>query len=82
MRILELLDDLNVIELNVEVLVDALEDALELDVVFELDGDFVVDEGFEEAVLILLFSTPLSFDNVMIYFGCSGASKGGGERRT
>lgn len=53
MRILELLDDLNVIELNVEVLIDALEDALELDVVFELDGDFVVDEGFEEATLFI-----------------------------
>ena len=50
MRVLELLDDLDVVELDIEVLVDALEDAADLDVVFELDRDLVVDEGFEEAV--------------------------------
>lgn len=48
-RILELLDDGNVIELDVEVLVDALEYAADLDVVFELYSDLVVDESFEEA---------------------------------
>lgn len=48
MRILELLDDLDVIELDVEVLVHALENALELDVVFQLHGDLVVDERLEE----------------------------------
>lgn len=50
MGVLELLDDLDVVELDIEVLVDALEDAADLDVVFELDRDLVVDEGFEEAV--------------------------------
>jgi hypothetical protein len=50
MRVLDLLDDLDVVELDVEVLVDALEDATDLDVVFELDRDLVVDERFEEAV--------------------------------
>jgi hypothetical protein len=47
--VLELLDNLDVVELDVEVLVHALEDALELDVVLELDRDLVVDEGLEEA---------------------------------
>lgn len=48
-RILELVEDGNVVELDVEVLVDALEDAADLDVVLELDRDLLVDEGFEEA---------------------------------
>ena len=49
MGVLELIDNLDVVELDVEVLVDALEDALELNVVLELDGDLVVDESLEEA---------------------------------
>ncbi len=49
MRVLELLYDGNVVELDVEVLVHALERALELDVVLELHGDLVVDERLEEA---------------------------------
>lgn len=49
MGVLELLDNLDIVELDVEVLVHALEDALELDVVLELDRDLVVDEGLEEA---------------------------------
>lgn len=48
MRILELLYYLDVIELDVEVLVHAFQNALELDVVFELYGDFMVDERLEE----------------------------------
>ncbi len=50
MRVLELLDDGDVVELDVEELVHALEGAAELDVVLELDCDFVVDERLEEAV--------------------------------
>ena len=57
MRVLELLEDLDVVELDVEVLVDALEDAADLDVVLELDGDLVVDEGFEEAVVVSMLKT-------------------------
>ena len=53
MRVLDLLEHLDVVELDVEVLVDALEDAADLDVVFELDRDLVVDEGFEEAGVVL-----------------------------
>lgn len=49
MRVLELFDDGNIVELDVEVLIYALERAAEADVVFELDGDLMVDEGFEEA---------------------------------
>lgn len=50
MRVLELLDDLDVVELDVEVLVDALEHAADLDVILQLDRDLMVDEGLEEAV--------------------------------
>lgn len=45
-----LLHDADIVELDVEVLVHALEGAADRDVVLELDGYFVVDEGFEEAV--------------------------------
>jgi len=48
--IFQLLDDGDVLELDVEVLVDALEDAADLNVVLELDCDLMVDEGFEEAI--------------------------------
>lgn len=48
MRVLDLFDHGNVIELDVQVLVDALEGAADLDVVLELDGDLMVDEGLEE----------------------------------
>lgn len=52
-RILELFDDLDVVELDVEELVDALEHAPDLDVVLELDRDLVVDEGFKEAFRVV-----------------------------
>lgn len=48
MGVLELLDNLDIVKLDVEVLVHTLEDALELDVVLELDRDLVVDEGLEK----------------------------------
>jgi hypothetical protein len=50
MRILQFLDNLNVIQLDVQVLVHAFQDALELNVIFELHGDLVVDERLEEAI--------------------------------
>ncbi len=50
MGVLEVLDDTDVVELNVEVLVNALQRAADLDVVLELDRDLVVDERLEEAV--------------------------------
>lgn len=50
MGVLELLDDGDVVELDVEELVDALEGAADRDVILELDRDFVVDERLEEAV--------------------------------
>lgn len=49
MRVLELLDNLNVVELDVEVLIHALEGSLELNIVLELHGDLVVDESLKEA---------------------------------
>jgi hypothetical protein len=45
-----LVDCLCVVEFDVEVLVYALERAADLDFVFEFDGDFVLDERFEETV--------------------------------
>mmetsp|Transcript_5733 Transcript_5733/g.13879 ORF Transcript_5733/g.13879 Transcript_5733/m.13879 type:complete len:201 (-) Transcript_5733:13-615(-) len=41
-------DDRDVVELDVEELVDGVERAAEGEVVFELDGDLLVDEGFEK----------------------------------
>lgn len=49
MWVLDLLDDLDVVQLDVEVLIDALERAPDLDVVLELDRDLVVNERLEEA---------------------------------
>jgi hypothetical protein len=49
MRVLELLDDLDVVQLDVEVLVHALERAPDLDVVLELYRHLVVDERLEKA---------------------------------
>ena len=48
MGILELFDNLDVVQLDVQVLIHALQRALELDVIFQLDGDLVVNQGFEE----------------------------------
>lgn len=42
MRILQFLHHLDIVEFDVEVLVYGLEGALDLDVVLEFDGDFVV----------------------------------------
>jgi hypothetical protein len=52
MGILDLLDDADVLQLDVEVLVDALERAPDLYVVLELDCDLMVDQGLEEAVKV------------------------------
>lgn len=48
MGVFQLLYHRNVIELDVEVLIYALERAFELDVVFELNRDFMVNKGFEK----------------------------------
>ena len=50
MRILQLLQHLDIIQLDVQELVDGFEGAFNGDVVFEFDGDLVVDKGFEETV--------------------------------
>lgn len=49
MRVLELLNDLYVVQLDVEVLVDALQCATDLNVVLKLNSYFVVDERLKEA---------------------------------
>jgi hypothetical protein len=50
MRVLHLIEHLHILQLDVQVLIDALERSADRDVVFQFYGDFVVDEGFEEAV--------------------------------
>ena len=55
MGILELLNDGDVLELDVEVLVYALEDAADLDIILELDRYLVVNEGLEEAGMRKVF---------------------------
>ena len=50
MRILQLIHNLHVFQPNIEELIHGFEAAADSDTIFELDGYFVVDEGFEEAV--------------------------------
>lgn len=49
MWVLELVENGDVVQFDVQVLIHALQCAADGNIVFELDGDFVVDEGFEEA---------------------------------
>lgn len=51
MRPPNLIHRLRVIQLDVEVLIDALQRPADLDFVLELHGDFVLDEGFEETAV-------------------------------
>jgi hypothetical protein len=51
MRPPHLIHGLSIIQLNIEVLIHALESTADLDFVLELDGDFVLDERFEETAL-------------------------------
>lgn len=48
-RVLHLFHYLDIFQLDVEVLIHALEYAFKLYVVLELDGDLVVDQSLEEA---------------------------------
>jgi hypothetical protein len=48
-RVFQLLNYLDIIQLDVQVLVHALQRSTDLDVVLELNGDLMVDEGLEEA---------------------------------
>lgn len=73
MRVLQVVDDTDVVQLDVEVLVDALERAADLDVVLELDGDLVVDQGLEEAA---------SGVSAFRGRGKPGGGGGGGDERT
>jgi hypothetical protein len=50
MRILYLLNDTNIIQLDIQVLIHTLQRPPDLDVVLQLDRNFVVHEGFEETI--------------------------------
>ena len=54
MRPPQLIHRFCIVQLDVQVLVHALECAADLDFVLEFDGDFVLDERFEEAIALLL----------------------------
>jgi hypothetical protein len=56
----QLVHGLGVVQLNVQVLVDALERAADLHFVLEFDSDFVFDERFEKTVSIHLLTTVLA----------------------
>jgi hypothetical protein len=49
MRILDLIHDRHILQLDIQELVHAFEGTADGDVIFELDGDLCVDECFEEA---------------------------------
>ena len=49
MRIFELFDYSNVVQLDIKVLVHALQGALYGDIILEFDGDLAVDKRLEEA---------------------------------
>ena len=50
MRVFIQIEDVDIIKLDVEVLVDRFQSAADADVIFQLDGDGLVGESFEEAV--------------------------------
>lgn len=53
MRVLDQIQDFDVVKLDVEVLIDRLQDPADANVILELDGDSLVGEGFEEAIQIM-----------------------------
>lgn len=60
MRIFVQVEDIDIVELDVQVLVDGFEGAADADVVFQLDSDGLIGEGFEETVLGFGFSNSLT----------------------
>ena len=59
MRIFQLFHNRNVVQLDIEILVHALERAPKLDIILQLNGDLLVNQGLEKAVnhvSLLLYS--------------------------
>jgi hypothetical protein len=50
-RVVEFVQDLDVLKLDVEKLIDGFEGSFNCDVVLKFDGDFVVHKSLEEAVM-------------------------------
>jgi hypothetical protein len=50
MRIFDLLYHSDIIELDVKILIHRLQRSADLDVVFELNGDFMVDQSLKETI--------------------------------
>ena len=53
MRVLQLFNNLNIIELDIKELIHGFQYASDRDVILEFHSDFVVDKGFEEAGMII-----------------------------
>ena len=53
MRVFDFLGDLDVVELDVQELVHGFQGSSDQDVVLELDGHFVIDQGLEEASIVV-----------------------------
>jgi hypothetical protein len=51
-RVVEFVQDLNVLKLDVEELINGFEGSLNCDVVLEFDGDFMVHKSLEEAAVL------------------------------
>lgn len=49
MRVLDKIQDFNIVELDVQVLIDRLEDASNANIVLELNGDRLVGQSLEKA---------------------------------
>jgi hypothetical protein len=60
MRPPHLIHCLGVVQLDVQVLIYALERPADLHFVLEFDGDFVLDEGFEETIVDILATIRLA----------------------
>jgi hypothetical protein len=64
-RVLHLLDHRDVVQLDVEVLVHALQRAAHGDVILELDGDLVVHQSLEEAVCRKTYTVSLCASSIV-----------------
>lgn len=53
MRVFDLLHDADIVQLDIKILIHRLQRAPDLDVVLELNGYLMVDEGFEETICML-----------------------------
>jgi hypothetical protein len=56
MRVFYLLNNTNIIQLDIQILIHTLQRSSYLDVVLQLDCNFVIHKGFEETVSVSIVS--------------------------